>query len=136
MIWATLQCTRWDVGREDSILPSLACTSSLHIYQVCHGVGRCVKIRELFFLQRGGKSQWTVIVEYLKYISVNLLMTISLPRDSMLARYRPMLRPCVCVSVTSRCSTKTARRIELILPRRLPSTYPTLCYKEIRVTPK
>jgi len=40
----------------------------------------------------------------------------------------------VCQSVTSRCSIETAERIWLVfLAWKLPSTYPTLCCKEIQV---
>jgi len=46
------------------------------------------------------------------------------------------LSVCLSVSVKSRSSTETAERIELILAWELPSTYPTQCYKEIRVSPK
>ena len=38
--------------------------------------------------------------------------------------------------VTSRCSVKTRGRIELVLARRLLSTWPTPCYKEIEVSTK
>jgi len=50
----------------------------------------------------------------------------------MLARYLPS----VCRSVTNRYCIETTGRIELVLAWRLPSTYPTLCYKEIRVPPQ
>ena len=43
---------------------------------------------------------------------------------------------CLCLSVTGRCSNETDERIELVLGRELPSTYPTLCVKEIRVPSK
>jgi len=52
----------------------------------------------------------------------------------MLARC--MLSSCVCQSFTSRYCMKTALQNELILAWQLPSTYPTLCYKEIRVSPE
>ena len=42
----------------------------------------------------------------------------------------------VCLSDTSRCCIETTGRIELVLARRLPSTYHTLCYKKIWVSPK
>ena len=42
----------------------------------------------------------------------------------------------VCVYVASRCSAKIAKWIELILAWSLPSTYLSLCYKEIQETPK
>jgi len=44
----------------------------------------------------------------------------------------------VCLSVCSsnRCCIETTGQIELVLARRLPSTIPTLCYKEIGVSPK
>jgi len=40
----------------------------------------------------------------------------------------------VCLSVTSRYCIETTGRIELVLARGLSSTYPTPCYKEIRVS--
>jgi len=50
-----------------------------------------------------------------------------------------MRRPCpsqsVCVSHKSR-SIKTTERIQLVLAWELPSTYPTLAYKKIWVSPK
>jgi len=48
----------------------------------------------------------------------------------------PSLRPSVCQSSTSQYCIETTGRIELFLAWRLPSTYPTLCYKEIRASPK
>jgi len=44
---------------------------------------------------------------------------------------------CLCLSesVTGRGSLETAEQIELVLAWDLPSTYPTRCYKEIRVSP-
>jgi len=39
------------------------------------------------------------------------------------------------LSVTSRSSVNTAERIELVSAWELSSTYPTLCYKRIRVCP-
>jgi len=65
-----------------------------------------------------------------------------LPRDAMLSRYMlsscvpPSARLSVCPSVTSRYCIETTGRIGLVLARRLPSTYTTLCYKEIWVSPK
>jgi len=44
-----------------------------------------------------------------------------------------VLAPCPSVSVTSRSSIETTERIELFLAWELSSTYPTLCYKDIRV---
>jgi len=41
---------------------------------------------------------------------------------------------CLCLSVTSRCSIETAERIGLFLAWELPSTYPTLCCKEIQAS--
>jgi len=67
---------------------------------------------------------------------------IFLPRDAMLSRYMlsscvpPSARLSVCPSVTSRYCIETTGRIGLVLARRLPSTYTTLCYKEIWVSPK
>jgi len=43
---------------------------------------------------------------------------------------------CLCLSMTSRSSIKTAERIELILVLELLSTHPTLCEKEILVSPR
>jgi len=37
---------------------------------------------------------------------------------------------------TSRCSIKTAERIQIVLTQRLPPTYPIPCYKEIQVSEK
>ena len=55
----------------------------------------------------------------------------------MLARELAMaLCMCLSVSVTSRCSVETGERIELVLAWELPSTYPTLCYKEIQISSK
>ena len=61
-----------------------------------------------------------------------------LPCDTVLARYLLSLRVrlSVCLSVTSRCCIETRGRIELVLARRLSFTYPTLCFKEIWVSPK
>jgi len=55
----------------------------------------------------------------------------------MLARYL-LLSLClsVCLSVTNWYCIETTERIELVLARRRSSAYPTLCYKEIRVSPK
>ena len=39
-------------------------------------------------------------------------------------------------SVTSRYCVETTGRIKLVLARRFPSTHPTLCYQEIRLSPK
>jgi len=57
-----------------------------------------------------------------------------LPACHMLARVAMAL--CLCLSVTSRCSIETDERIELVLAWDLSSTYPTLCYKEIRISSK
>ena len=38
----------------------------------------------------------------------------------------------VCHNFTSRCSVETAERIALVFAWELPSTYPTLCCKEIQ----
>ena len=46
------------------------------------------------------------------------------------------IRLSVRPSVTSRYCIETTGRIELVLARRLPSICPTLCYKEIWVSPK
>jgi len=57
----------------------------------------------------------------------------------MLARVLAMalcLSVCARLSVTSRSSIETDERIELFLARELPSTHPTLCSEEIRVSPK
>jgi len=57
----------------------------------------------------------------------------------MLARVLAMalcLSVCVRLSVTSRSSIETDERIELFLARELPSTHPTLCSEEIRVSSK
>ena len=43
--------------------------------------------------------------------------------------------PCLCLSVTSRCSIEMDGRIELVLACRLLSSYPTLCY-EIQLSTK
>ena len=43
---------------------------------------------------------------------------------------------CVCPSVTSRYCIETDGRIQVVLARKLFSTYPTVCYKEIRISPK
>ena len=43
---------------------------------------------------------------------------------------------CVCVSVTSRCHAKRLNGYSRFLERRLPSTYPVLCFKKIRITPE
>ena len=62
-----------------------------------------------------------------------------LPRDATLARYmlsscvRPFVRPSVCLPV---CHKPVLYQNDWFLPRRLPSTYPTLCCKEIWVSPK
>ena len=59
-------------------------------------------------------------------------------RRYMLAQYmlssraRPSVRPSVCLSVTSRCCIETS----WVLAWRLPSAYPTPCYKEIWVSTK
>ena len=65
-----------------------------------------------------------------------------LPRDAMLVRYMlsSCVRPSVCPSatLTSWYWNETTGRIELVFGTwRLPSTYPTLCYRlnEIRVSP-
>jgi len=49
---------------------------------------------------------------------------------------RPTVRLSVRPSVTSRYCIETTWRIELIVGIGLPSTDPTLCYKEIWVSPK
>jgi len=61
-----------------------------------------------------------------------------LPRDATLERstLSSCVRLSVCLSVTSRYCTKTTGRIELVFVIGLPSTYPTLCYKEMWVSPK
>ena len=61
-----------------------------------------------------------------------------LPRCAVLVRY--MLSSCVCPSVrpsvTSRYCIEMTGEIELFWAWSLPSTYSTLCYKEIWVSPK
>jgi len=42
----------------------------------------------------------------------------------------------VCLSVTSPCSVETDKRIGWFLARELPSTCPTVCFKEIQVPSK
>jgi len=63
-----------------------------------------------------------------------------LPRDPASAVYAVVVCPSVCMSVrlsvTSRCCVETTGRIELFLAWRFPSTYPTLCYKEIWASSK
>jgi len=63
-----------------------------------------------------------------------------LPHDAVLARYYVAMSPCLFLppSVTSRYCIETIGLIEMVLAWKLPSTYPTLCYKpkEIRVPPK
>jgi len=49
---------------------------------------------------------------------------------------RPTSYGPVSVSVTNQCSIKTVKRIGLFLARKLPSTYITLCFKEIQVPSK
>ena len=49
---------------------------------------------------------------------------------------RPFVCLPVCPSVTNRYCIERTGRIELFLARMLPSTYPTLCCKEIWVSPK
>jgi len=49
--------------------------------------------------------------------------------------FRLSVRPSVCTSQAGTC-IKTTGRIELILARELPSTYPTRSYKKVRVPPK
>jgi len=58
------------------------------------------------------------------------------PRDAMLLVLAIALCPSVCQTVTSRNSIETDDRIELVLAWELPSTYPTMCCKKIRVSPK
>jgi len=54
----------------------------------------------------------------------------------MLARVLAMAM-CPCLSVClSRVGVETDKRIGLVLAWELPSTYPTLCYKEIQVSSK
>jgi len=61
-----------------------------------------------------------------------------LPRYAVIVRYT--LSSCVCPSVrpsvTSRYCIETTGEIELFWAWSLPSTYSTLCYKEIWVSPK
>ena len=52
--------------------------------------------------------------------------------NTMLVRY--MLWPGVCLCVTSRWFTKHINGLSWYLAWMLPLTYPTLCYKEVRVT--
>jgi len=67
-----------------------------------------------------------------------------LPRDAMLARYLLSLCVSVCLSVclsvchkpVAQYCLETTGRIELVLTRRLLSTYPTVCCKEIRISLK
>ena len=61
-------CTTQDLGREHSILLSVA--HMLCINQVCHGVSRCVK-DESCSLSSLSESQWTVLMRYLT-ISTNV----------------------------------------------------------------
>jgi len=57
--------------------------------------------------------------------------------DAMLARVLVMaLCLSVCLSVTSRCSIETVKRIGLFLAWELPSIYPTLSCKEIQISSK
>jgi len=59
------------------------------------------------------------------------------PRDAMLARVLAMAPcPCLCLSVTSRCSIETDRRNNLVLAWGLLSTSPTLYFMEIQVSTK
>ena len=64
-----------------------------------------------------------------------------LPRDAMLARY--LLSSCVSLSVRpsvrpsqAGIASKRLHKSSWYSARRLPSTYPTLCYKEIWASPK
>jgi len=52
------------------------------------------------------------------------------------AVYAVAVCPSVCLSVTSRQCIETIGRIELVFDMGLPSTYPTLCFKESWVSPK
>jgi len=60
----------------------------------------------------------------------------SYPRDAVLAR---VLAMALCLSVrlsdTSRSSIETDKGIGMFLARKLSSTYPMLCYKEVWVPP-
>ena len=69
------------------------------------------------------------------------IFTAFLPPDAIPARgirVSDRLSVClsVCPSVTSRYCIERTARIELFLAWTLPSTYPTLCCKEIWVSPK
>ena len=75
-------------------------------------------------------------INYSFYICILLFKTI-LPHDAMLVRYMACvclsvcLCLCLCSSVTSRRSTSEMdKRIELVFDTK------TMCYKEIRVSPK
>ena len=71
-------------------------------------------------------------------VSTAISAIIFLPRDAMLAPVYAVV-PCPSVrrpSVTSRCCIETTGRIELVFGVGLPSTYPTLCSKEIWLSPK
>jgi len=46
------------------------------------------------------------------------------------------VRPSVRLSVTRRYCVETAKRIDPVWAQRLPSDYPALCWKGIRVSPK
>ena len=62
-----------------------------------------------------------------------------LPRDAMQVRYTLMLSSCVRSSVRLSQVGVLLKRLDWLswfLAWRLPSTYITLCYKEIRVAPK
>ena len=82
-------------------------TSSSHIV---------FKIRPKYFVSRS--TLWVKTFCTLRFPAF-------LPRDAMLARY--MLWACVCLSVTSRCSTKTAEhRITQTTPHDSPGNLPVV----------
>jgi len=70
---------------------------------------------QLVFSNRTGPGQitkeWTVVKRVMCRFRGRCLVIVFLPRDAMIARC--MLWPCVrlCLSVTSQCSTKTAKHM-------------------------
>ena len=75
-------------------------------------------------------SVWPFIRQFLKYFWTSWPVTlIFTSRCYASLVYAVVLCPSVCLSITSRFCIETTGPIELVLAWRLPSIYPTLCWK-------
>jgi len=87
--------------------------------------------------QAAGRAEAAAVVQYFSSSTRDVIFSPSFyPRDDILARVRVLaMARCLCLSVTSWCSTKTAGRIELMFGMEpdISSISVRVCFNEIQI---